>query len=284
MYNLFIAFYRKFRVLSIDIVFAALSVGLMSTKVLSVNMQTAWWIVLALSVWIIYTSDHLIDSNKLGDSASSERRLFYHKNFKLILIIVVILILVTSFISFLFLEIQTVYFGIAMSLFVAVYLLVIQLKGSDKIWWLQKELIVAIVYVFGIWGAPILYGLNKITISEMILVFTFIQIVWADILIIALYELKNDKQDKFTSLPIIIGKKKTELLILFLLIESIFLSVMLLFIQETRKEIVFAVIIMILMIFIMLFMLKKQSYFKHNERYRLVAEAVFFLPILMILV
>ncbi len=282
-YRIPLNMYHKFRTLSLDVVLGALSGAVMSEKVFNVQMETAWWFVLAFAVWIIYTADHLIDANKLGNHASSERRLFYFRYFKLMLIIVGLLIIITLLISFLFLDSKIIYFGICLGVFITIYLIIIQIKGSEKLWWLQKELIVAMVYTAGIWSSSILHSLQTIGLHEIVLCITFFIIVWADILIIAQFEIENDKQDGFTSLPIIIGKKKNVWLIKSLQFFVGFALLFLLF-KDTNKNIIYGSIILLSMSVILFILLKYESFFAKKERYRVVAESVFFLPAFMMFV
>ena len=274
--------YNKLRILSIDIVLGALSGGIMTVKMLEVEMETTWWFVLALAVWIIYTADHLIDSQNLKGNAFSERRYFYYKHFCLFLIIEIILIILTVSVSFLFLNKNIIYFGAGLGIFVAIYLLMIQIKGSEKTLWLQKELIVALVYTLGIWGGPILHFTNKIALPDVMIIISFFLIVWADILIIAQFEIKNDQQDGFTSLPIIIGKKMSTWLIIILLLASVFILLFLFFFQSANFMIFFVGIILFTMSLTLLISLKYEDSLKKNERYRILAESVFFLPALML--
>jgi len=270
--------------LSIDIVLGSLAVGLMAVKIMNVQMGTAWWFVLSLAVWVIYTADHLIDSNKLGNSGSSERRVFYYKHFKLILIIEIIFVIIVAFVCILYLDKEIIYFGICLGLFVAVYLLLVQIKGSEKLWWLQKELIVAVVYTVGIWGGPALLSSQKTVLQEIMLIVTFFLIVWADILIIAQFEIENDKRDKFTSLPVIIGREKNVCLVSAILFVSVFLLFLLLFFQNIDLKIIYADFILLIMSVVLFFLLKFEGFFKRNERYRILAETVFLLPALMVFV
>ncbi len=276
--------YYKLRILSIDIVLGALSCGIMAVEILDVQMQIAWWFVLAFAVWIIYTTDHIIDSQKLKDNAFSELRYYYYKNFRIILTIEIMLIVFTILISFLFLDKKTIWFGIGLGIFVVVYLILIQTKGSEKSLWLQKELIVAIVYTVGIWGGPVLYSLQNINLQEVFIIISFFLIVWADILIIARFEIKNDEQDGFTSLPLIIGKKMSAWLINTLLFVSVFILLVLIFKQNIDGADALACIILLVISFTLLLLLKYNIFFNKNERYRILAESVFFLPALMLFV
>jgi len=280
IYNSITRLYHQLRILSIDIVLGALSGGIMAVKVFDAQPEIIWWFVLALAVWIIYTADHLIDANKLKADASSIRRYFYYKNFKLIIIVEIILLVVTSTLSFLYFDKRIIYFGAAMVLFVAVYLLIVQIKGSEKHVWLQKELIVAIVYTVGIWTVPILKS-NKIQLTEILIVVSFFITVWADILLIALFEYEHDKKDGFTSSPIIIGRKKSAVLIKALFSFSVIIALFVLSNYQDRN-IMLAALILFLMNAILLVSLKKQAYLIRNERYRIVAESVFLLPAVML--
>lgn len=273
--------YHKLRILSFDIVLGALSGGVMAVKVLDVQPRIIWWPVLALAVWIIYTADHLIDANKLKTGASSGRRYFYYKYFCLIVIIEIVLLIITASLSFLFFDKKIIYFGVAMGIFVTVYLLLVQIKGSEKQVWLQKELIVAIVYTVGIWAEPFIES-NKIELAGILIVFLFFISVWADILLIAFFEYEHDKQDRFISLPIIIGKKSSMVLIKVLFVFSMFIALFVLFLNQDRN-IMFAALILLIMDMVLLISLKYQRYLIENERYRIMAESVFLLPAVMLL-
>ena len=52
---------QLFQAFSLDVVIGALAVGLFAIKLLLVRPNPWWWLVLALSVWVVYTADHLID-------------------------------------------------------------------------------------------------------------------------------------------------------------------------------------------------------------------------------
>jgi len=275
---------RKLQVLSIDVVLGALSGGVLAVKSLNVQMGVAWWIVLAVAVWIVYTTDHLIDSNKLGNTASGERRLFYYENSRIILVTTIVLVVVVLFISFLLLDNKIVWFGLSMGIFVAIYLLLIQIKGSKKTIWLQKELIVAIVYSTGIWAGPILCSLNIIGFYEIILIASFFLIVWADILFIAQCEIENDKRDGFTSLPVIIGEKNTVKLISLILSVSGLSLLFLIFSQNTDLRIIISAIILLIMSFVLHISLRNKNVLLKRERYRVLAEGIFFLPALIVFV
>lgn len=272
--------YQKLRILSIDIVLGALSGGIMAAKVFDAQPVVVWWFVLALAVWIIYTADHLIDANKLKDKAASKRRYFYFKNFRIVVIIEFFLIGLTAFLSFWFFDKKTIYFGVAMVVFVTVYLLLVQIKGSEKQVWLQKELIVAIVYTVGIWAVPVLES-PEIRLPELMILVSFFITVWADILLIAFFEIKNDRQDGFVSLPILIGKKKSALLIKLLFALSVIITFFLLFFQNGGSGLMLAEAILFFMNVVLFLSLKYKIYFRENERYRIIAETVFLLPAVM---
>ena len=200
----------------------------------------------------------------------------------MIIRIEIILIIITIFASFLFLDNEIIIFGIGLGIFVSVYLLLIQIKGSEKTFWLQKELIVAMVYTSGIWGTPVLFSMQVIGLPEIMLIVSFFLIVWADILIIALFEIKNDQQDGFTSLPVIMGKKMSTWLIRTLLFISIFILLFIFLFQNTNIRIISASIILLIMSLTLLISLKFENSLKKNERYRILAESVFFLPVIML--
>lgn len=76
--------------LSLDVVAGALGVGYLFIRVLNIVPPDMWWVILAISVWIIYSVDHLLDSNINKEKAVNERHSFFYKNRRGIIITVII--------------------------------------------------------------------------------------------------------------------------------------------------------------------------------------------------
>ena len=128
------------------------------------------------------------------------------------------------------------------------------------------------------------YSLQIIGFYEIILIASFFLIVWADILFIAQCEIENDKRDGFTSLPVIIGEKNTVKLISLILSVSGLSLLFLIFSQNTDLRIIISAIILLIMSFVLHISLRNKNVLLKRERYRVLAEGIFFLPALIVFV
>ena len=59
--------------LSLDVVLGALCSGFFASRIVGAEMEGPYWIVLALTVWIVYMLDHLVDAYRLKAKSSSLR-------------------------------------------------------------------------------------------------------------------------------------------------------------------------------------------------------------------
>ncbi|MEM6805500.1 MAG: prenyltransferase, partial [Bacteroidota bacterium] len=86
------------RILSLDVVGGALASTYMAVIYLGVKMPHIFWFALALSVWVIYTADHLLDAYRLKEKAHTERHLFHHYHFQSISTVFILGLLICLFV------------------------------------------------------------------------------------------------------------------------------------------------------------------------------------------
>lgn len=67
-------------------------------KLLAVRILPYGLVALGLTVWIIYTADHLRDAKLIVHKASSHRHRFHQQNFKVLLIILCVAFVVDAFV------------------------------------------------------------------------------------------------------------------------------------------------------------------------------------------
>jgi len=253
----------------------------MASYLLGVKVPFSWWLCLASSIWIIYTTDHLIDALKIEKPVDTRRK-FYTQYFLSLRSIVITLLIITVLISFLFLDKQVIMFGITLGLLSGIYLLLVFTFGNQKRILLQKEFIVAIIYTVGIWGSLIIKSSNFPIIEVSVVILSFFLLVYADILIFSFFDFDLDKKYDFVSLIGTIGQRKTIVLIYNMLSIATILSITLIF--SDLKAIQFCAILLFSMTSILLLMFKFRERFAKNERYRYLGEAIFFLPGFIVLI
>ncbi len=90
-------FLRLLNTLSIDVVIGSIFSSYLVVKLLDVEPTWAFWIVLPVSVWIIYTLDHIIDAYRLKKQANTFRH-FFHYQYKKTIIVTIAIISILNFI------------------------------------------------------------------------------------------------------------------------------------------------------------------------------------------
>jgi 4-hydroxybenzoate polyprenyltransferase len=278
----FITFYKYFNFLSLDVVMGAMSGGILASKLLHTNINYCHLLILGISVWMIYTADHLLDSLQSKNKAPAKRRLFYRKHFKLLVVFEICFLILILFLSIRFLQAKIVETGLITGVFIAIYFLAIFLFNAKKTLWMQKELIVALIYSIGIFISPYIQAYPNIQASQILIFISFFLTVWSDIILIAIFEYDKDKHDAFISLPVMVGIKKSISIMYLLLSASFILLLVANSFFPTNKIYLWSSIIILSIGMIQALIYKQKNYFGNNERYRIITEAIFFLPALMI--
>lgn len=266
------------RILSIDVVIGAWASGGMVVWWLTCEMPLAWWIVLPLSVWVIYTADHLLDAHRLKDQAHTPRHLFHHQYFRVIGLCWMIGFLACIALVPWFLTREILYFGFVMGMFVLAHLGLVKLIGNRISWLFHKELGVGLIYAIGIWGAPSLMCMSSFSPVILIPFLQFLLLALINLLVFSAYEWDTDELDGHTSFVRAIGLFNSRLLIGLLMLSIIGLgmtmissrpiTIKLLAIQGTY-------LLMLIVLFLVSFFPK---WFSQDERYRLWGDAVFIFP------
>ena len=248
-----------------------------------ITMPWVWWIALPLSVWVVYTADHLLDAYRLGENANTARHLFHHKNLRLILWVWSICALSCSTWIFYFSPYALKMFGLGMAFLVLLHLLFVKLVGNRVSLALQKELGVAMIYATGVYGAPLLIGVAGLSIIEWILFFQFFLLCLGNLLMFALFEIEIDKKDGHSSFVRAIGRTTANRLILLILGVALVLSIFI-FLQSASFNELRVVISQILMLSVHIYIMIRPIYFSKNERYRILGDTIFLLPIWTLLI
>lgn len=273
--------YQLLNILSIDVVIGSILSGAFVVRVLNVSPNWAWWIVLPMSVWVIYTLDHILDALKLKSNSHSLRHRFHYVYLKPLLFFLVFVTMIIIAIVILFLEKEIIIFGLLTVLISGSYLITVYILKDMKSNFLQKEIFVACIYTVGIWGGPISLS-NNFHLSELLLMIVFFLTALIDILIFSLYELESDKLDNHNTFPLKYGQKLTiKMILLMSLIVfgiCIYQFVVLPFgIQSAGFKII------MLTVFVLMILLSFREWFVQNNYYRIIGELVFWLPGLLLL-
>jgi 4-hydroxybenzoate polyprenyltransferase len=264
--------YRTINILSLDVSAGAVICALFFARILRVQILPYGLATLALTVWIIYTIDHLRDARGIGNHASSDRHSFHQLHFRKLLIALIIGIVIDGLLI-LFIRRQVFIYGVALGGIVGLYLII-----QRKLYFM-KEVFVALLFTLGILLPSIAVTTVLITTYHKLLFLLFFLIAYLNLLIFSWFDSEKDVKDRLPSFVTLFGQKFTGAWISVLFGTLVFFSIFSYAAYETRAEttVVFTMGAILFFIFI------KSSRFRNNELFRLVGDAVFYLPVFYLL-
>jgi hypothetical protein len=267
--------------LNLDVAMGALASNLMVRYLLQTPAYSpVSYFILGSTVWIIYTVDRLWDVYRMKDFPASPRHQFHYDHQQLLWWAVVVLTLITAAASLYFLPYQVIWFGLGLTLLVALYLWIVHLLATRKRNWFQKEPLVAVLYTAGVWG-PVMALKGNVSTMQWMLCLIFAGIAFQNLLLFSLFDLKNDLQNQERSLAISWGPKHSGRVLywLFAVILVTCLCLCLGFAREGRqREIAIIEASMSLILFVIS---SFPAWFGRSERFRWIGDGIFFLPLLV---
>lgn len=267
--SFFIKLYKLINILSIDVALGVLSMGFFATKVCDAKMPIAWWIMLPISVWVIYTADHYLDAQKSQKNFLSERHYFHLKHQKTIRFILFISLILGVVIVLAFLPLKILIIGLILSLIVIIYLIINYLYFNLYI---PKELIIVIIYITGIWFAPIIYA-KQISIITYLYIMAHFTIALSNITIFSVFSYNEDQKSNFSSLCSQWGIKNCSNIIQIIFVINLIIICLLGYYNLKIGAICLAMNSILLIIW------TNKIYFSIKNRYRILGDAIFYLGI-----
>jgi len=268
----FIRAYRIVNILSLDIAVGAMICASFFARIIQVVILPQGLISLGLTVWIIYTADHLLDAKKIKQDASTERHRFHQRHFRSLLVLLAAAIFIDAA-QIYFIRSMVFIAGLGLAFLVGVYFLIQQRLGF------LKELLGAVLYTGGVLLIPLSVN-NQVSIPVMLLILQFGMTAWINLLLFSLIDQPKDEKDKHHSFTTTFGLRVTRNILLFLFAAAAVLTVVQLTIFSFEAM---AILTLSLMTLLLLVIFLKKDYFEKEDRYRLLGDAVFLLPIIYIL-
>jgi hypothetical protein len=268
------SFYWFINTLSIDIAIGAVISAAFFAKVLQVDLTYQAFVALGLTVWIIYTTDHLLDARKLKENALTIRHKFHQRNFKYLFVLVMIMS-VADMVMITYIRKPVFVWGIVLAAVVIIYLIM------QHFLLFLKEIFAAILYSSGV-IMPALVQVKSVPSHFVILLMVeFFVVVFMNLLLFSWFDRHIDFKQNSHSFVVIVGGKATEILLTilaffnigvggFLILSSCSMSVPSLIILSMTA----------LLVFIFLF----QNYFAVHDRYRFLGDAIFLLPAIYLMI
>jgi 4-hydroxybenzoate polyprenyltransferase len=265
-------FYRLLNILSIDVVLGAVCCAAWFANYFEVQLRPYALICLGLTVWIIYSADHLMDAIKVKGEASTLRHRFHQEHFKGL----IMLLLVASIIDFVllfFLRAQVLHAGILLICIVVMYLLL-----SRRLTYL-KEIAVAGLYCGGVLLPALSLKESGMVIADQFVILCFFLTALINVIMFAWFDHALDIRDGNKSFSTKFGKGFTKKLLIILFGLQVVFLVMLIVAKSFPPLIIFGCMNGILYLLFI-----RSDQFNRAEYYRLLGDAVFLIPSLFLLI
>lgn len=260
--------------LSLDITVGAVIMTMFVAEVFGVHLDLHMLIGLAIAIWLIYTVDHLLDAKKSKAEATNPRHSFHQKYFKQ-MIGLALMVFAYGLWNLNFLPESTILFGLFLAGTSGIYLAYSYLSKKP----FSKELFAAFVYTAGIVTAPISL-MNEVSWYELLLMLQLLTLAYANLLIIPLFEHDIDVQDRHASVATLKGASAVKQRVL--LICS--LNVVFVAFQFNGPLPQAVPIIFALMTFVLFTLINRQDLFRKYQLFRILADGIFFLPGIYLLI
>lgn len=273
--------YKIIQFLSIDVLAGSVAVMIFSVRLLNVSPTPIWWIILPAAVWSFYTIDHLIDGYKSKGTTSIKRHGFHYRNRFILVTLSAIAAVISLTLSVLYLDNRIILTGLIIGLIVVVYFLLVYLKKQQSVF-LQKELIIALVYVGGIWLAPLIWNGQFPDMSIISILLVFFVLAWAEGIMASYFDFEYDLKEGHSSFTVFFGPKNGRKFLILLHV-AVFL-IMLFGIGYSKSNLQLAsLIILTIMNLCLLCIILFPHFFQQKERYRILGESIFLFPALIVL-
>ena len=256
-------FFQVVNMLSIDVALGSVCSALFIAKYLNRPVSLLSLFVLALTVWIIYTTDHLLDAHKIKGMAASSRHRFHQLHFTGLRNGVLFAILFAGACVF-FLPNEIILAGCVLALIVGIYLL------FHLYFPFVKEIAVAFLYTAGV-CIPSIQSFGQMSWT----IFTaFFFVALMNLMVFAWFSEHEDRVDGISSLVTILGGALSRYLII-----GLFTAVLAL---AWIHAFDFAFVCLMIMSCLLLLMVFFAQFFKHHDRYR-IGDVIFFITLIYVL-
>jgi len=272
--------YKYIQAFSIDIALGGVIGALFVAKYLGVELGYLVVIELFVTIWLIYTFDHLIDSGSGRYELVAYRHKIHGKLSTSIWGVWSFALIVA--LSLLFkIPSATLMAGSILGVFVVMYFFSLKLLEEGNLY--HKEFSAAFLYTIGIFIGPVSIFQGALSNDIWILFIEYVLLASVNLLVFSMYEQLANEKSGFQSLLKTLGAEKIRIISWTLIAIVILLSVVsIIWFWESSDILKAQLIILLMAICLLLVFINKGTLIRH-ERYRMVGDAIFFLPILYIL-
>jgi 1,4-dihydroxy-2-naphthoate octaprenyltransferase len=178
--------------------------------------KSDWVFILAISVQIIYVTDHIFDVLQKKNLILSERHCFIKEHLKLFMFVLFVLFFVNACLCLLFLNTSMLIIGFGLIVLVFIYF-----YNNIKLKIIPKEMLTAIIYAAGICLMPLYYSISTSKLFEILFLMIGISIcTFINLISNNLFERNEDEANSENSFGLTLGILFSERILRFLYLLS----------------------------------------------------------------
>jgi branched-subunit amino acid transport protein len=275
--------YRYFHYLGFDIVLGALASSCFAARLFETSPGFVWWITLALTVWLLYTGDHMLDAWRHRKKVRREMHIFLLRHRRLVIYSLGVVAVVNSMLIINLLEKQVFKYALILAGLVLLFYAMRHVFRKNRFLFVPGEFFVLLFYLAGTWLGPAAKVEGGFVTSQGLIALIFGGVLLMNLGVISLYDLKLDSRMGISSLASMLGKQRTRNLLIGTGVSILVLTVLQFMVFEADRYTQFA-LILCGMATILLLVVYLPSRFRNKDLYRWTADAVLFMGFLSLLI
>jgi len=274
--------YRRIQYLSFDIVLGALASSCFASALFDATPEWTWWITLALTVWILYTGDHLLDAWKHRKNPYRGLHRFIFRNRRNLIWFTGVVTVLDLLLVFNLMDTAYLKYGLILAGLVLLFYAFRHLFRRNTIGFIPGELFVLLLYMAGTWLGPYVSRSEPVHSTHMLIALMFGLVLLMNLGIISLYDIHIDSRMGIVTLAQTLGQSITRNLLIGAGMAVYLLSILELMVFGTDRLFKLPLILSAMATLLMMVLLMP-SYFRKNDYYRWTADAVLYLGFLALL-
>lgn len=236
-----------------------------------------------MTVWVLYTGDHLLDAWKHRKSSQREMHNFIFRKKGILIYILGVVCVADLIVVFNFLDPAMLKAALLMVGAVFLFYAMRHIFRSNKFLFIPGEMIILLIYLAGTWMGPYISRTLPLSSGHILILLMMTGVLLLNLGVISLYDVKIDSRLGISTLAGSLGKKTTRKLMIGTAVLVFLMAVLQFMVYGTERFTQFALILSA-MAGLLLWVLLSPSLFRKNEAYRLVADAVLYMGFLSFLI
>jgi 1,4-dihydroxy-2-naphthoate octaprenyltransferase len=263
-------FYRLLNILSIDVALGAVCCAVWFSLLFNSSLKPQALASLGLTVWIIYTADHLLDARKIQGQASTNRHRYHQQHFKWLVFSLVIAVAI-DLVFVVFIRKIVFQWGLLLSGLMVLYFLTQQYLKY------LKEFIIALLFSFGVLLPSMAIAQRYPDFFELVVVIEFFLTALLNLLLFSWFDRHHDIRDKRESMVTLLGEQQSKRVLQF-----VFAVNMVLIVGSFlyAPHLIGKTFVLFAMNAVLIFIFFRPYQFQINDRFRLLGDSVFLFPII----